>query len=238
MSRPQVWPRACTSAPPSLNFPSLTGANPSFLAKSATGAIASSSSLDRKTTRWPPPTIGSVASVAATKWLKPFTNLAPVNDFATNAEDGRPSSSSGGTGNEFIASMTVLLFQLGRAFAISRCSPNGTAKMIVSASSASRSDLATTVDPIARACGANASGGAATRNGHVDVFTGEGVGEGLTYLSESYNCIAHNVSPIRVDIDSQPSTARDIKFRSVAIFSKRPAVNHFAGRRKVNRQQR
>src|SRR5664280_2813838 len=143
MSRPQVWPRACTSAPPSLNFPSLMGANPSFLAKSATGAIASSSSLDRKTTRWPPSTIGSVASVAATKWLKPFTNLAPVNDFATNAEDGRPSSSSGGT-----------------------------------------------------------------RNGHVDVFTGEGVGEGLTYLSESYNCIAHNVSPILVDIDSQPSTAR------------------------------
>ncbi len=47
-------PRACTSAPPSLSFPSLTGANPSCLAKSATGAIASSSSLDRKTTRWPP----------------------------------------------------------------------------------------------------------------------------------------------------------------------------------------
>src|ERR1700676_2662651 len=54
MSRPQVFPRACTSAPPSLSFPSLTGANPSCLAKSATGAIASSSSLDRKTTRWPP----------------------------------------------------------------------------------------------------------------------------------------------------------------------------------------
>src|ERR1700709_1924857 len=42
-------------------------------------------------------------------------------------------------------------------------------------------------------------GGPTTRNGHVDVFTGEGVGEGLTYLSESYNCVAHNVSPIRVD---------------------------------------
>jgi hypothetical protein len=81
-----------------------------------------------------------------------------VNDFATKAEDGRPSSSSGGTPNAFIASMTVLPFQLGRAFAISRCSPNGTAKMIVSASSASRSDLATTVGPIARACGANSSG--------------------------------------------------------------------------------
>src|SRR6202171_5690676 len=65
-------------------------------------------------------------------------------------------------------------------------------------------------------------GGPATRNGHVDVFTGEGVGEGLTYLSESYNCIAHNVSPILVDIDSQPSTARDIKFRCVATFRRVP----------------
>jgi len=49
---PQVRPRACTSAPPSLNFPSLTGANPSCLGQIRTGAIASSSSsLDRKTTR-------------------------------------------------------------------------------------------------------------------------------------------------------------------------------------------
>ena len=37
--------------------------------------------------------------------------------------------------------------------------PERIAKIIVSASSASRSDLATTVGPIARACGANASGG-------------------------------------------------------------------------------
>src|SRR6266567_4301549 len=77
-------------------------------------------------------------------------------------------------------------------------------------------------------------GGPATRNGHVDVLAGEGVGEGLTYLSESYNCVAQNVSPIRVDIDSQPSRARDIKFRSVATFRKRPAVNHFAGGREVS----
>src|ERR1700683_5277328 len=56
-------------------------------------------------------------------------------------------------------SARVLPFQLGRAFATSRCSPNGTAKTIVSASSASPSDVATTVDPIARARGANASGG-------------------------------------------------------------------------------
>jgi len=32
----------------------IDGCEPRFLAKSATGAIASSSSLDRKTTRWPP----------------------------------------------------------------------------------------------------------------------------------------------------------------------------------------
>jgi hypothetical protein len=42
----------------------------------------------------------------------------------------------------------------------------------------------------------------AARDGHVDVFTGEGVGEGLAYLTESYNRVAHNASPIRVDIDS------------------------------------
>src|SRR5947199_9343936 len=32
---------------------------------------------------WPPSTIGSVARMAATRWLKPFTSLAPVNAFAT-----------------------------------------------------------------------------------------------------------------------------------------------------------
>ena len=31
----------------------------------------------------------------------------------------------------------------------------------------------------------------AARDGHL-VFTGEGPGEGLAYLSESYNCIAHS----------------------------------------------
>jgi hypothetical protein len=72
--------------------------------------------------------------------------------------------------------------------------------MIVPASSVFRSDLATTLGPIARACGANAWGSRAARNGHVDVFTGKG--EALTYLAESYNRIAHDVSPLRVDIDS------------------------------------
>src|SRR3984885_11065540 len=42
----------------------------------------------------------------------------------------------------------------------------------------------------------------ATRDGHVDVLTGEGASEGLAYLTESYNRVAHNASPIRVDIDS------------------------------------
>jgi hypothetical protein len=55
--------------------------------------------------------------------------LAPANDFATKAEEGRPSNSSGGSGNEFIASMSVLPFQFDRAFATSRCSPNGIARL-------------------------------------------------------------------------------------------------------------
>src|ERR1700722_5484085 len=42
----------------------------------------------------------------------------------------------------------------------------------------------------------------AARDGHVDVFTGEGVGEGLAYLTESYNRVAHNASPIRDGTDS------------------------------------
>src|ERR1700687_6018028 len=45
-------------------------------------------------------------------------------------------------------------------------------------------------------------GGPAARGGPAVVFPGEGVGEGLAYLAESYNRISHNTSPIRVDIDS------------------------------------
>src|SRR3984957_19170466 len=41
----------------------------------------------------------------------------------------------------------------------------------------------------------------ATRDSHHDVFTGERVGEGLTYLSESYDCVAHSSPLIHVDID-------------------------------------
>jgi hypothetical protein len=36
----------------------------------------------------------------------------------------------------------------------------------------------------------------ATRDCHVDVLTGKGVVEGLANLAESYNCIAHKVSPV------------------------------------------
>src|SRR6195256_3373913 len=59
----------------------------------------------------------------------------------------------------------------------------------------------------------------AARDGHVDVFTGEGVGEGLAYLTESYNRVAHNASPIRVGIDSRPSTALGYPFCCVATFA-------------------
>src|SRR5207245_10677672 len=45
-------------------------------------------------------------------------------------------------------------------------------------------------------------GRTAARDGHVDVFTGEGPGEGLAYPTESYNSVAHNTSPIRIGLDS------------------------------------
>src|SRR6185369_11972685 len=42
----------------------------------------------------------------------------------------------------------------------------------------------------------------ATRDCHVDVFTGERVGERLAYLAESDNCISHTISPFRIDTSS------------------------------------
>src|SRR5580765_3988941 len=39
----------------------------------------------------------------------------------------------------------------------------------------------------------------ATRDSHVDVFTGERMGERLAYLAESDNCISHTISPFRID---------------------------------------
>src|SRR6202046_5490770 len=82
-------------------------------------------------------------------------------------------------------------------------------------------------------------------DGHADAFTGEGVGEGLAYLTESYNRVAHDASPIRVDIDSAafqmaekpPSTDKSTPFTKLessearnaataAISSGRPIVPH------------
>ena len=57
---------ACVHEPSALDqLSQLDGCEPQFLTRSATGATASSSSLDRKTTRCPPSTSGSVASLAA-----------------------------------------------------------------------------------------------------------------------------------------------------------------------------
>ena len=131
--------------------------------------------------------------------------------------------------------MTVLPFQLCRAFAISRCSPERNRQddcVCLECNPQRLGDDRGSNRPSLRR---QRLGEPAARDGHVDVFTGEGVGEGLAYLTESYNRIAHNVSPIRVDNDSQPSTAWNIKFRSVATFRNRPAVNYFAGGREVSR---
>src|SRR6185437_4323971 len=53
----------------------------------------------------------------------------------------------------------------------------------------------------------------AARDGHLDVLTCEGVGEGLAYRTESYNRIAHNASPILI---ARPSKALGYPFRCVA----------------------
>src|ERR1700748_1503343 len=97
ISGPQLLPRACTSSPPSESPPSWIGEKPRFSASAPISAAASSSSLARNTTLLPPFTAGSWLSTPATKWLKPFTNFAPVKACATAVEEGCPPSSSGDT---------------------------------------------------------------------------------------------------------------------------------------------
>src|ERR1039457_5469942 len=60
-------------------------------------------------------------------------------------------------------------------------------------------------------------GRAAARDGHVDGFTGEGVCEGLSDLTESYNRIAHNGSPIRVRTKVREATAPGSDLRHASI---------------------
>src|SRR5438552_13323564 len=75
-------------------------------------------------------------------------------------------------------------------------------------------------------------GGPAARDGHVDVFTGEGVGQGLTYLSESYNCVTHNVSPSvyhalrapNIEWSDRPGVARQICARPPPPATSLPAI--------------
>src|ERR1700682_3566009 len=74
ISRPQLFPRACTSSPPSESPPSFIGANPRFSASAPISSAAPSSSLARNTTLLPPCTAGSWSRTAATKyWRSPAT---------------------------------------------------------------------------------------------------------------------------------------------------------------------
>src|ERR1700686_1194361 len=97
ISCPQLFPRACTSSPPSESPPTLIGEKPRFSASAPISAAAPSSSLARNTTLLPPCTAGSWSRTAATKWLKPLTSLPPVKVCATALEEGCPPSFSGGT---------------------------------------------------------------------------------------------------------------------------------------------
>src|SRR5271154_5634999 len=201
MTRPQVRPRACTSAPPSLNFPNLTGANPSCVAKFATGPTASSSSLDRKTTRWPPSTTGSVARGAATR-IKTFHELS-AGERLRNEGGGRETAQLFRENSKRVRRVDDRLAFPAR---------QGIRNLAMFLERDSQDDcvgLECIPQRLGDDRGSNRPslrcqrlGRPATRDCHVDVFTGEGVGEGLAYLTESYNRIAHNASPIRVDIDS------------------------------------
>src|ERR1700733_1459388 len=51
----------------------------------------------------------------------------------------------------------------------------------------------------------------ATRDCYVDFVAGEGVGEGLAYLAESYNCVAHISSPICVDVGNDSTAFNDAR---------------------------
>src|SRR5262245_32054692 len=51
------------------------------------------------------------------------------------------------------------------------------------------------------------------RDRHGHVLTGKGVGEGLAYPTETYNRVAHDASPVRVDNASPASIALGHPFR-------------------------
>ena len=188
-------PRACTSAPPSLSFPSLTGANPSCLAKSATGAIASSSSLDRKTTRWPPATTGSVSQDGRNQVVKTFHELG--------AGEGLRNEGGGRETVQFLRWDWKRVHRVDDRLAFPARQGLRNLAMFPERY---RQDDCVGLECIPQRLGDDRGsnrpsqrrqrlGRPAARNGHVDVSTGEGMGEGLADLTEANNCIAHNISP-------------------------------------------
>jgi len=136
-----VRPRACTSAPPSLSFPSLTGANPSCLAKSATGAIRIGSQGGRN------------------QVIKTFHELSAGEGLRSEG-GGRETAQLFRENSKRIRRVDDrLAFPARQGLRNLAVLPERDCQDDRAASTAFCSDLATTLGPIARACGANASGG-------------------------------------------------------------------------------
>ncbi len=191
MSGPQVRPRACTSAPPSLSFPSLTGANPSCLAKSATGAIASSSSLDRKTTRCAALDERIGRQGGSRQMIKTFHQLGACDRLRD--DDGGRESAQLFKGN----SIRVRRVDDRLAFPTRQGLRN-----LAVLPERDRQDDCVGLECIPQRLGDDRGsnrqslrrqrlGWAAARDGHVDVFTGKRFGKSLDDLAESDNCVAH-----------------------------------------------
>src|ERR1700720_2887043 len=76
----------------------------------------------------------------------------------------------------------------------------------------------------------------AARDGHIDVLTGEGVSEGLAYLTESYNCVAHifsfglpNPTALRIMEWSSVGRARQICARPPSTASSLAVMKLLSG---------
>src|ERR1039457_3141614 len=87
--------------------------------------------------------------------------------------------------------MMVFPFQVGSAFATSRCDSKRTAKKTMSALTASASFLGMIVGPIGRRGGCKAFRVARGCHGHFDAIAGKRLGQGLADLAEADNCVAH-----------------------------------------------
>src|ERR1700687_439845 len=194
MSRPQVRPRACTSAPPSSSFPSLTGANPSCLAKSATGANSVLVVARQKD--------DPVAALDDRGGSQGGRNQVIKTLHQLGAGERLRNECGGRETIQFLRWDWKRVHRVDDRLAFPARQGLRNLAMFPERD---RQDDCVGLECIFQRLGDNRGANRpslrrqhfsrpAARDGHVDVFTGEGLGEGLAHLAESYNCVAHNFS--------------------------------------------